>query len=656
MKILKIASTLLFITFTTFFFSQKSHETCANLKAKKINNKSNTLTINQIIKTEKYDVSFYKLDLNMTNSSTYLSGIVEVHGKTNVSLDSVLIELFDTFTINEIRLNDVNTNFNRYQTVIAIPVNLNANQTFKIAINYQGTPPTESTNPLGGSGMTNDFSPSWGNQVTWSLSEPFSAFEWFPCKQSLNDKADSVFVNITVPDTCKAGSNGILTSITTPINGFSTYHWEHRHPIDYYLISVAVANYVDYSIYANPVGSDPILIQNYIYSNPETLPFFQTRIDETADFIELFSNLFGLYPFHNEKYGHCMAPIGGGMEHQTMTTQGSFSKGLTSHELAHQWWGDNVTCNSWADIWVNEGFASYSEYLMLENLYPDEKNQDMFDRHDYVMSEPNGSTYVIDSLNSGRIFDGRLTYDKGASIIHTFRYLLNNDFQFFQALKNYQTNFGNKTALGIDFQHTLENVSGLNLSEAFEQWYFGEGYPTYSATWNMVNNELHVVVSQTVSAPSVTPFFTNPIDLKFKRLNLSDTIIRFNVNGTSTNFILPVNDIYTELSIIDPNNWIINKVDTIIRDVALNLTGINENNNLNEITLYPNPSSDYFGFTGKDFSNYELTIIDPKGQHLISKTISSTDKIDVKNFSSGIYLIQLSSKSGDEIIRKIFKK
>ena len=175
--------------------------------------------------------------------------------------------------------------------------------------------------------------------VVWSLSEPFSAYEWFPCKQSLRDKADSSFVAVTVPDTCKAGSNGVLINTVPLGNGFTRYEWKNKHAIDYYLISVAVAKYIEYSFYANPVGApNPILIQNFIYDNPQTFIYFEDEINETGDFIELFYDLYGPYPFEDQKYGHCMAPIGGGMEHQTMTTQGSFSKGLTAHELAHQWW------------------------------------------------------------------------------------------------------------------------------------------------------------------------------------------------------------------------------------------------------------------------------------------------------------------------------
>src|SRR5690606_34514429 len=134
--------------------------------------------------------------------------------------------------------------------------------------------------------------------------------------------------------------------------------------------------------------------------------------ENTADFIELFSGLYGMYPFADEKYGHCMAPISGGMEHQTMTTQGFFEKSLTAHELAHQWWGDYVTCGTWANIWINEGFASYSEYLMLQNLFPSQAAGDMQQRHTNIMSQAGGSVWVADSTDESAIFDSRLVYNK----------------------------------------------------------------------------------------------------------------------------------------------------------------------------------------------------------------------------------------------------
>ena len=515
---------------------------CRELKgrAQTVALKSASLSTTEIAQTEQYDVNFYFLDLNMTNTSTYLSGTVQIHAKAIVQLDSALVELYETLNISQIKVNGVAVNFHRVSNKVKIPVNANAQESFELEITYAGNPPTAQTNPLGGSGLTAGTSNTWGNKVVWSLSEPFSAYEWFAVKQSLTDKADSCEVHITVPDTLMAGSNGVLENVVSLPNGFKRFEWKHRHPIAYYLISVSVAKYIDYSIYANPVGSSStILIQNFIYNNPNTLPFFLDEINETVDFMELYAQLYGPYPFDNEKYGHCMAPIGGGMEHQTMTTQGLFEKTLTSHELAHQWWGNNVTCASWCDIWLNEGFASYSEYLMLANLYPGQQINHMQQVHQSVMNQAGGSVWVLDSLNEARIFSGRLTYDKGAAIIHSIRFLINNDSLFFEGLRAFQQYYADSTATGLDFKNYMANYCTTNLDAFFEQWYFGEGFPTYDVVWNQVGNDVHLQINHTVSMPNITPTFTNPIELRISRQAQPDTLIRFDIQSNSEPFILP---------------------------------------------------------------------------------------------------------------------
>lgn len=645
-----------FLCATLLAFGQEKAHSCSAAKSKTFQTKSASLSVNQIAQTERYDVHYYTLDLEMTNTSTALSGTGGIYGKARENLDSVWFELFQTFTISEIRLNDATIPYHRQNSAIKVPVNLSTGQSFKIEVDYAGTPPTAATNPLGGAGMTNDDSPSWGNQVTWSLSEPFSAYEWWPCKQSLKDKADSVSVKITVPSACKAGSNGILEQVVDLGNGKTRYEWKHKHPIDYYLVSVAVAEYVEYNVYANPTGSSaPILIQNFIYNNPQTLPNFQDEIDETVDFMEYFSEIFGLYPFADEKYGHCMAPLSGGMEHQTMTTQGFFERTLTAHELAHQWWGNHVTCASWSDIWVNEGFASYAEYLMLEELYPGDQVSDMQTRHQTIMQQPTGSVWVEDSLNDSRIFSSRLTYDKGAALVHTLRFLVNDDNLFFQTLRDFQQTFADSVAVGTDIQVALENASGLDLSTAFEQWYFGEGYPTYSAQWNMIGNEFHVKISHSVSAPNITPTFTTPLELRLTRSGLSDTIVRLEIQGNTSSHILPMNGTVSQLNAIDPNNWIINRVGSIVKNDNLNLLSIQEKN-LNESSkIYPNPSNQLVYIETNKGEKLQVTLLDPKGKIVMNETITSPSSIDLSNFPAGMYLIQIKNETNDQITRKLIR-
>ncbi len=410
--------------------------------------------------------------------------------------------------------------------------------------------------------------------------------------------------------------------------------------IDYYLISVAVAKYVDYSIYANPAGSTgPVLIQNYIYDNPLTLPNFIDEINETAAYMELFANQFGPYPFADEKYGHCMAPIGGGMEHQTMTTQGFFEKTLTAHELAHQWWGNNVTCASWCDIWLNEGFASYSEYLMLAALYPGEQINHMNQVHQSVMNQPGGSVWVLDSLNEARIFSGRLSYDKGAGIIHSLRYLIQNDNLFFAALQDFQATFADSTATGLDFKNHVANFYNIDLDSYFEQWYFGEGFPTYQVKYNQVGNDLILEISNTASMPNVTPTFTNPLTLKLSRQGQSDTLVRFAINSNSELFIITDYGTLIGTIGIDPGNWLINGNAGVYADPTLSIKEHGLNHHL-ALLPYPNPSSDFIQILEQqELLSYELYAANGKLMQVGS--LAPGQKIDVRTVKKGSYILQL---------------
>ena len=643
---------IVFNFITILLFAQENATTCSKQTKQHNLLKTATLNASQIVETEKYDVHFYSLNLNMTNTSSYLSGTAEIHAKANSNLDSALFELYPSMIISEVRVNGLVVNFSRLGTAVKAPVNSSANQNFVIEISYSGNPPTAQTNPLGGSGMTAGTSPSWGNKVVWSLSEPFSAYEWFPCKQSLRDKADSSFVAVTVPDTCKAGSNGVLINTVPLGNGFTRYEWKNTHAIDYYLISVAVAKYIEYSFYANPVGApNPILIQNFIYDNPQTFIYFEDEINETGDFMELFYDLYGPYPFEDQKYGHCMAPIGGGMEHQTMTTQGSFSKGLTAHELAHQWWGNSVTCASWSDIFINEGFASYSEYVMLENLYPAEKVQHMLDVHDNVLSQTGGSVWFSDTLNENRIFNGRLSYDKGSGIIHSIRYLMNNDSLFFAGLREFQNDFKDSVARGIDLRNKMQEISGINYTPFFEQWYFGEGYPTYSIRWKQIGQDLLLELNHTASKPSVTPTFTNPIDLRFIRQGMIDTLIRFDVASNSQQFYISNFGTLSSTITVDPQNWIINNIGTIIQDNSLvNLT--EEFGNNTALTIVPNPNNGIFTI-GNQQANCWVSVFNMQGKNILNKQLAPNEVIDLQDFGKGTYLLEI--KNSENSVAKTLK-
>jgi aminopeptidase N len=603
----------------------------------------------------QYDVHFYKLDIALERTSTYISGNVLIAATVvAAAMDTFGFELHSALSIDSVLVNGNSITPLRTgnAVIVPLPAGIGQGAAVQAHVFYKGTPPSSGGGGFG-SGMSNDFSPSWGNQVTWSLSQPFAAHEWWPCKQVLNDKADSTEVWITTSNSNKAGSNGVLQQVVTLPGSKARYEWKSRYPISYYLVSVAVAQYVDYTITANPVGApQPIVIQNYIYNNPQTLPNFQTDIDETADMLEAFSEKFGLYPFHEEKYGHCMAPIQGGMEHQTMTTQGFFEFTLTAQELMHQWFGNYVTCAGWQDVWLNEGFASYGEYLAYEFLRnPAQAANYMNDVHDNVKSQPGGSVYVADTTNDARIFSSRLSYDKGSTLVHTLRYLVNNDSLFYGACRAYLNQYAFGTARTANLQQVVEQYTGINLTDFVQQLFYGEGYPTYNVTYNYAAGNLYLEVLQTTSS-AVTPFFSMPVTYSLGRQSRPDTIVRLVPDANISRYIIPLADAVTSIT-VDPDNGLVND-DNVTYDSGLSfiLTGINEPVQP-LLKVYPNPAADKFTIWLSDRQQpARVHITDMHGR--TTATIEANRfplHIDASRFASGVYVIHVAQTSGTQQVK-----
>ncbi|OFY85301.1 MAG: hypothetical protein A3F72_19155 [Bacteroidetes bacterium RIFCSPLOWO2_12_FULL_35_15] len=601
---------------------------------------------------DNYDVKFVHLDIDVERTSTYISGNVRsIASVTSITLDTFGFELHPDLLIDSVIVNGVTITPVRTGNFVTcgLPSTLITGATIDAKTYYHGTPPNGGAAAIG-NGFTNDTSPSWGNQVTYSLSQPYSAYEWWPCKQTLYDKIDSSYVYVTTDSTNKAGSNGLLTNVVDLGNGKKRYEWKERHVIDNYLISVSVAKYVDYSIYANPANSpQPILIQNYVYDNPATLTNFQAEIDQTKDLLELYSNLYGLYPFWDEKYGHCMAPFSGGMEHQTMTSLGFFDFSLIAHELGHQWFGDNVTCATWSDIWVNEGFASYSEYVAYENLDPANAAGHMNSQHTNVMSQPGGSIWFTDTTDVNRIFDSRLTYDKGSAMIHSIRFEVNDDSVFFLVLRTYMQQYKDNVATALNFKTVLETVSGKNFTTFFNQWFYGEGYPTFNVKWNQTGGNFFLKSTETVSMASVTSLFVTPLEYKLTR-SIGDTIIKVNQTQAAEFYTLSIPGTVTAIT-VDPNNWILNKVIGPIHD--LTLTDIHENDNQVGIEIYPNPATDKLFINISKIGPYNVAIYDITGKIVKSQTVSQNEIIDLSTIESGLYFVKISD--GKNVILKVSK-
>jgi hypothetical protein len=524
-----------------------------------------------------YDVKFYKLDIDAYDTTNQFRGSATVFAKVVVpETDTFSLELSNKLSADSVFINNVKHVFshvsNKIYVPLPIPITLGGNIEFKL---YYHTPPAYTS-----SYYSSTLAVNYGNfNVSQSFSEPYFAHEWMPCKQELEDKADSVHIFVTTDDDLKVAGPGTLTIVPLPDQKVR-YEWRTYQKTAFYLISFAISDYIDYTIWAKPdsLTGDSIKVLNYVYDYPNCLQSNKVTIDKTPMMIELFSDKMGLYPFHEEKYGHYMwYPSGfSGMEHITMTGLRSFSFNLVAHELAHSWYGDNVTCATWSDIWVNEGFASYLEYIANQYLISQASADAlMLSYMNYAMTQPGGSVYVppADVNSSGRIFSTRLTYRKGSALVHMIRFEMQNDSLFFRTLYEFQQQYKDSIATGLDFKVVCEDVSGIDFTDFFNQWYFGEGYPIFSVNWSQNQDTVYLNSVQTTST-TITTLFKTPIEFKLIYAGGSETFRLYQLtNDTVFKIIIPHE--ITGIT-IDPNNWILNQNGTITHRKNLNLTAFLE--------------------------------------------------------------------------------
>ncbi|PKP04792.1 MAG: peptidase M1 [Bacteroidetes bacterium HGW-Bacteroidetes-6] len=498
-----------------------------------------------------------------------------------------------------------------------------------ITVVYHGKP-----NPSGFGSFITDVHGGSNTPILWTLSEPYGAYEWWPCKNDLSDKIDSIDVYVTHPNGYHAASNGLLISETTA-GPNTTAHWKHRYPIAAYLVAIAVT---DYSIYTNnfnlSLGTLPVL--NYVF--PEDLSIAQFSTPTLESVMQFYDSIIAPYPFMNEKYGHAQFGWGGGMEHQTMSFMGSFGYELMAHELLHMWFGDAVTCGTWHDIWLNEGFATYFTALNYERYFPDQywmpwKTSAV----NYITSQPDGSVYVYDTTSVDRVFSSRLSYYKGAYVLHMLRWVM-GDSAFFQGIRNYYNDpqFSYSYAKTPDLINHLEVASGLDLTEFFDDWFYGEGYPSYQTQVSYLPGDtISVVINQTQSHSSVS-FFEMPVPITFWQ-NGFDTTIIFDHTYSGEEFRFKYTG-YPDSVRFDPALWIVSANNSLLLSLSEKQSP--------KVSVYPNPVSNQLVISaGSDASVGILSVFDYRGALVLNSSYKSGEAVNVSILSPGLYQIVVETNN-----------
>jgi aminopeptidase N len=461
--------------------------------------------------TSGWDATKYTIRLDINTSSRAVDGRVTVDGEaTSDGLASVSLD-FVGFSVRSVTVDGVAAAFDRVNNgrVLRVPLAraLAAGESFSIEVSYAGIAQTE--NGLGLGFTANGAA---------TFAEPEGARLWFPCKDRPSDKARYEGI-ITVPGNLKVASNGLLVDETATGNK-RTFHWREDHQIATYLISLAIA---DYALIQDSYRGIPVW--HYLYKQIESAG--RRDFSRTPQMMEAFERRLGVpYPF--DKYGHAtFENFGGAMEHQSCSSYGA---GLVTgdnrydlvvaHELGHQWFGNLVSPAEWEEIWLNEGFASWTEFLWVEEWAPGSHAQLKASREANFMNyEESAGAYSLFAPPPGRLF-GTTIYQKGAWVVSMLRYMLGDD-AFFAGVRDYLETHSGKSARSTDLRASLEAASGQDLSAFFDEWVYGVGYPRYETAWQgrVVpggRHQLDIRVRQMQRTPTV---FTTPLEVEIRGAN-----------------------------------------------------------------------------------------------------------------------------------------
>jgi len=587
------------------------------------------------------NITYHRAKWDIDPSVSYIKGAIYTEFTTTENnVSTITFELDTSMVVDSVRYHNTNIVFQdsgTYLINLRLPNALAIGTTDSIEVFYQGAPGQSGF----GSFIQADHN---GTPIVWTLSEPYGAREWWPCKNDLSDKIDSIDIYVTTPLGNRAASNGLLVEETTLTNN-KVYHWKHRHAIPTYLVAIAVTNYAVYSDFAT-INAGQVEVLNYIF--PEDSLYASSRTPGVVSSIQLYSNLFIDYPFHDEKYGHAQFGWGGGMEHQTMSFMGGFSHSLMAHELAHQWFGDLVTCGSWHDIWLNEGFATYLTGLTYEHM-PNTSYWESWKSQTKgsVLSENYGSVYCDDTTSVGRIFSSRLSYSKGAYVLHMMRWKV-GDAAFFSGLQNYLSdpNLNHGYAHTSDLQSHIEATSGMNLTGFINDWFYGEGSPMYQIeTYQATKDSITITLNQTTTNPSIS-FFALPVPIRLKGPQI-DTIVRLENTVAGQQFTIGVNT-YIDLVEFDPDMWLLANAN-ITNNVGINMAEDGF------IQISPNPTKDIIIInTTEEINN--IDVLDVNGKIILSKnSVDNTEsEINLSSFATGIYFLRITTNE-KSYIRKVSK-
>lgn len=478
-----------------------------------------------------FDVQKYEITLNINDSNHTIQGDVKAIVVAETNLNAINYELVG-LNVSSVKVNDVPATFTHSNGVIHINLNIPSGQQFSTQVFYSGSP--QLTNDVYHNGMV------FAANTVSTVSDPDAGRYWWPSYDHPWDKA-LVDLHITMRSDWKVASNGIRTSIVDNGNGTATTHWIGQNLMTTYLVCITAGPYVEINQTVPEVNNLPI--QNFVTQSQYNNALVD--LQRTPSMIAYYSQLYGTYPF--EKYGHAVVNLNtySAMEHQTMTTLANYiisGNGtyelVIAHELAHQWYGNAVSILNFPDVWLSEGFATYSEHIWVDKRLGWESACDYIDQsfHQYYISYENqvGPMTIYNPTFSN--YFAPPSYEKAASVLHMLRLKIGST-NFFQLLRQWYATYRDGNAITSEFQAMAEQISGQDLDQFFNQWIYGSGIPNVEYSLWQAGDISRVKVRARTISPTTTPF-TVELPFLFTHEAISDSLnVVASPQGSTTEFL-----------------------------------------------------------------------------------------------------------------------
>lgn len=457
-------------------------------------------TIRGALRLERncYDVYFYDLTVRIIPFHKSIEGSNDIYFKGVKKSKSIQIDLFDNYTVNQVSLDNKDLKYSRVcqALFIELPDSIIPGMNYKLTIKYSGKPP-KAPNPPWDGGFVWKRDKSFNRWVGVAC-EQFGASSWWPNKDHLSDKPDSMGINIEVPEKYSAVSNGRLRNVTTIDNKYKRYEWFVDYPINNYNATFYMGKYSEFTDTLYDCGKKLVMRYHVL---PYHYDIAREQFKQAKAVVKFYDKAFGPFPFWNDNYRLVESPYEG-MEHQTAIAYGdAFNNGenalvyvnkmfdyIIVHESAHEWWGNSVAAGDMADIWLHEGFATYSEILFLEDtLGYDASIEEM---HNHMKLIFNVWPLVQNRDVNENSFASNDVYTKGAALLQCLRATLDNDSLFKKMLYDFHMSYRFKILNSNDFIQFVNNYTGKNFTPLFNKFLYDTRIPILSYSYERVGNDL----------------------------------------------------------------------------------------------------------------------------------------------------------------------